>query len=472
MKIESLKKDKLTHEYKVTVPAAEFSQKVDARLAEIAQTVEIKGFRKGKAPAHIMRAKYGDAIKGEVIERVVNDGTTQVINDNELRPAMQPKVEIKSFEDDKGLEFHMSVELLPEIKLMDFKKVSLTRKTAEPSETDLKEALERIAANQMTSEAIKEKRALKKGDIALIDFDGKVDGERRPGMKGEGHPLELGSASFIPGFEEQLIGQKAGDKVEVKVTFPEEYGSAELAGKDAVFDVEIKEIHKAVKPKIDDDFAKALGFDDKKAVEDAVKSQMQAEYDNMSRMHIKRDLLDALDGAHDFDLPEGMVHAESHNIMHQVADQAGIKESEIPAKDKKEYEDIAARRVKLGLVLAEVGREQKIEISQQELQGAVIREAQKYPGQEQQVFEMFQKNPQALENLKAPIFEDKVVDFILEIAKISDNKVTVDELMQDPDGDDAKPKKSSAKKKTASKSKTSDGADKETKKASSKKKAY
>ena len=335
----------------------------------------------------------------------------------------------------------------------------MTRKTAKPDEKQVKEALERIADNQKTSEPVKEKRALKKGDIAIIDFDGKVDGERRPGMKGEGHPLELGSGSFIDNFEDQLIGKKVGDKVEVKVTFPDPYASAELAGKDAVFDVEIKDLHKPAKPKVDDQFAKSLGFDDLKALKKAIEDQMQQEYDQASRMHMKRELLDVMDSEYDFDLPQGMVHAEEHNILHQVASQQGIKEDEIPAKDKKEYADIAARRVKLGLVLAEVGRQNNIQISQQELQQAVIREAQKYPGQEQQVFEMFQKNPQALESLKAPIFEDKTVDFILEIANITDKNVSIEELMQDPDEDaaDSKPakKKSLSKKKTDAKSKES-----------------
>ena len=453
MKIEALKKDKLNHEYKVTVSADEIQTKTEARLKELAKTVDVKGFRKGKAPVNILKAKYGDAIKGEILERAVNDGTVQAINENNLRPAMQPKVEIESFDDDKDLIFSMKVELLPEIKLMDFKKLSLTRMTAEPEDKEVKEALDRITDNQKTTEPLKEKRALKKGDIAMIDFDGKVDGERRPGMKGENHPLELGSGSFIDTFEDQLVGKKPGDKVDVKVTFPENYGSTELAGKDAVFDVEIKEIHKAVKPKLDDDFAKTLGFDDVKALEDAVKGQIKSEYDNMSRMRIKRDLLDAMDEGHSFDLPEGMVDAEAHNIMHQVAHESGIKESEIPKDDQKEYQDLARRRVKLGLVLAEVGRENNIEVSQQELQTAVIREAQKYPGQEQQVFEMFQKNPQALENLKAPIFEDKVVDFILEIAKLEDSQVSVDELMKDPDAEDAKPKAKSKAKTSSSKSK-------------------
>ena len=450
MKIENLKKEKLSHEYKVTMDEKEIQQKMDARLTEVSKTVKMKGFRPGKAPLNIVRAQYGDAVKGEVLERAVNDGATQAINENNLRPAGQPKIEVKKFEDGKGLEFHMAVELLPEIEMMDFKKLKLTRKTAKPDEKEMKETLERIADNQKTSESVKEKRALKKGDIAIIDFDGKVDGERRPGMKGEGHPLELGSGSFIDNFEDQLIGKKVGDKVEVKVTFPDPYASTELAGKDAVFDVEIKDLHKPSKPKIDDQFAKSLGMEDLDALKKAIKDQMQQEYDNASRMHLKRDLLDALDKEYKFDLPQGMVDQEAHNIMHQVAQQQGIKESEIPNADKKEYQDIAERRVKLGLVLAEVGRENKIQINQQELQQAVIREAQKYPGQEQQVFEMFQKNPQALESLKAPIFEDKTVDFILEIANITDKNVSIEELMQDPD-EDASESKPKAKKKPAAK---------------------
>ncbi len=457
MKIESVKKDKLTHEYKVTLDDKEIQKKMDARLQEVSKTVRLKGFRPGKAPLNIVRAQYGDAIKGEVLERAVNDGATKAINENKLRPATQPKIEIKSFEDGKGLEFHMSIEILPEIKLMDFKKLKLDRKTAKPDAKEVKEALERIASNQKTTEPLKEKRGLKKGDVAIIDFDGKVDGERRPGMKGEGHPLELGSGSFIDTFEDQLIGKKVGDKVEVKVTFPDPYASKELAGKDAVFDVEVKDLHKSTTPKVDDQFAKSLGFDDLKGLKKAIEDQMQQEYDKMSRMHIKRDLLDEMDKAHKFDLPHGMVHAEEHNILHQVAHQQGIKESEISDSDKKEYAEIAERRVKLGLVLAEVGRENKIEVTQPELQQAVIQEAQRYPGQEQQVFEMFQKNPQALESLKAPIFEDKVVDFILEIATIKNNQVSIEELMQDPDEDDAASKPKKAKKKAEkSKSKSSD----------------
>ena len=455
MKIESLKKEKLSHEYKVLVTADEIRQKTEARLKELAKTVEIKGFRKGKAPVHIMQAKYGDAVKGEIIERAVNDGTTQAINENKLRPAMQPKVEITSFEDGKGLEFHMIVEVLPEIKLMDFKTISLTRKTAKPDAKTLKEALERVTANQKTSEPVKEKRALKKGDVAIIDFDGKVDGERRPGMKGEGHPLELGSNSFIDTFEDQLVGKKVGDKVAVNVTFPDPYASPELAGKDAVFDVEIKDLHKIVTPKLDDDLAKSLGFDDVKALEEAVKSQIQSEYDQMSRLHLKKDLLDSLDKGHTFDLPEGMIQAETQSILQQVTQQTGDKESDIADSDKKEYESLALRRVKLGLVLAEVGRDNKIDITQQELQTAVIREAQKYPGQEQQVFEMYQKNPQALESLKAPIFEDKVVDFILETVKLSDSQVKIDELMRDPGDEDVASTEKPSKKKAASKKKTS-----------------
>lgn len=454
MKIESLKQDKLTHEYKVTMDDKEIQQKMDARLQEVSKTVRLKGFRPGKAPLNIVRAQYGESIKGEVLERAVNDGATKAINENKLRPATQPKIEIKNFEDGKGLEFHMSIEILPEIKLMDFSKIKLNRKVVKPDDKEVKEALERIASNQKTTEPVKEKRALKKGDVAIIDFDGKVDGERRPGMKGEGHPLELGSGSFIDTFEDQLIGKKVGDKVEVKVTFPDPYASKELAGKDAVFDVEIKELHKSATPKIDDQLAKSLGFDDLKALKKAIEDQMLQEYNNMSRMHLKRDLLDEMDKAHKFDLPKGMVHAEEHNILHQVANQQGIKESEISDSDKKEYAEIAERRVKLGLVLAEVGRENKIEVTQAELQQAVIQEAQRYPGQEQQVFEMFQKNPRAIESLKAPIFEDKVVDFILEMATLKDNQVSIEELMQDPDEDNAS--KPAKKAKKAEKSKSSE----------------
>lgn len=487
MQIKQTKKEALHCAFEVSLTAQEIEEKVTERLSELGKTVNIPGFRPGKVPMNILKSKYEQAVMGEVLEKAVNDSTMQAINENELRPAMQPKIEVKKFEAGEGLEYTMEVELLPEIKLGDFKKLKLEKKTAEPEEKSITEALDRIADANTSSEAIKEKRASKKGDIVIIDFDGSVDGEKKPGMKGEGHSLELGSNSFIEGFEDQLVGAKAGDHVTVNVTFPDPYASPELAGKDAVFEVDVQEIHKKVKAKLDDDFAKKLGLDDLAALKDAVKGQIQSEYDTHTRMHLKRALLDALDEEHKFDLPAGMVDAEYEAILHQVVEHdhnhgADHKhdDSSLSDDEKAEYRSIAERRVKLGLILAECGRENKVEVNQQELQQAVIREAQRYPGQEAQVFEFYQKNPQALENLRAPLYEDKVVDFILEIATINTVTVTVEDLLSDPEGDEApkKAKKSAAKKdkktskSTAKKKETSkESEEKKTKKSSDKKAA-
>lgn len=457
MQIKQTKKENLLQEFTVTLSADEIDVKINERLEEVGKTVSIPGFRPGKVPMQMLKSKYGQAVMGEVLEKAVNDSTQQAINENELRPAMQPKIEVKKFEEGKGLEYTMAVELLPEIKLGDFKKINLSKKVAKPDAAAVKESLDRIADANKASEAIKEKRATKKGDIIVIDFDGTVDGEPRDGMKGEDHHLELGTNSFIDTFEDQLTGKKAGDHVSVTVTFPDPYASAELAGKEAVFEVDIKEIHKAVKPKLDDEFAKKLGMDDLKSVNEAIEKQMQAEYDHHTRLYLKKDLLDALDDMHDFAVPAGMVEGEFKTIAHQASHQGhdhGVgeecnhegEEQKLSKEDEKEYRGIAERRVKLGLVLAEVGRDNKIEISQAELQQAVIREAQNYPGQEAQVFEHYQKNPQALEMLRAPIFEDKTIDFILEIAMVEDTQVSVDELLKGPGDDKAKTTKGSAKK--------------------------
>jgi len=458
MQIKQTKKEDLMCEFEVTLTAKEIDEKIVERLAEIGETVKLPGFRPGKVPMNVLKSKYGQAVMGEVLEKAVNDSTMQAINENEIRPAMQPKIEVKKFEEGKGLEYVMAVELLPEIKLGDMKKIKLEKLVSEPDAKTVEESLERIADANKSTEVVEAKRATKKGDIIVIDFDGTVDGKAFPGMKGEGHELELGSKSFIDTFEDQLTGKKAGDHVSVTVTFPDPYANQELAGKEAVFEVDIKELRKAVKAKLDDEFAKQLGMESLDAVKDAVKQQLQAEYDQHSRMHIKRGLLDALDGMHDFALPEGMVNAEYEAILHQIVHEHGQDQdhgpdhkhddSSLSDDEKKEYRSISARRVKLGLVLAELGRENNVEVSQQEVQQAVIREAQRYPGQESQVFEHYQKNPQALEGLRAPLYEDKVVDFILEIATISDRTVTVEDLMKDPEEleDKSKGKKSSAKK--------------------------
>jgi trigger factor len=390
----------------------------------------------------------------------------KAINENSLRPAMRPKIEVKTFDEDKGLEYTMAIEVLPEIKLADLSSIKLEKLTSTADKKEIDAALERIAKANKTSEKIEEKRAAKTGDIVVIDFDGTVDGNPFPGMKGDDFPLELGSKSFIEGFEEQLVGAKAGDEKLVKVTFPKDYAHDALQNVKAEFKVNVKELRAPTVPKIDEDFAKKLGFESLEKVEEAVGKQIQGEYDQVARMNLKRALLDALDEKHEFTIPAGMVESEFQGIWQQLKgghDHAHGDPGHVHGPDcghdlgtpeeQEEYRGIAERRVKLGLVLAEIGRINKIEVSNQELQQAVINEARKYPGKERQVFEYYQKNPQALEAVKAPVYEDKVVDFILERSNISTRQVTIDELTKASEQDPPKKAKSasSAKKSSASK---------------------
>jgi trigger factor len=471
MQITQTKKEDLKRHYTVKLTGDEIGKKVDAKLKEIGKTVNLPGFRPGKAPLALLKSKYGQAVMGEVLEIAVNDSTLQAINENELRPAMRPKIEVKSFDETNGLEYTMEIELLPEIKVADLKSIKLEKLEAKPDKKAVHEALERIAGRNKTSEKVEEKRAAKKGDIVVIDFDGTVDGKPFPGMKGSDFPLELGSKSFIDTFEDQLVGAKAGDRRTVKVTFPKDYAQAQLQGVAAVFEVDVKELRVPVAAKIDDEFAKSMGFEGIAKLEEVIEQQIQKEYDNVARMNVKRELLDALDEAHDFAVPPGMVEAEFEGILQQLHhDHAAPGHVHGPdcnhdattPEEKEEYHDIAHRRVKLGLVLAEVGRINKIEVSNQELQQAVIAEARRYPGREKQVFEYYQKNQNALDSLRAPIYEDKVIDFVLGNANITIRQVDIEELTKAAERD--APKGKTAKKAGSKVSKDSDEK-KETKKS-------
>lgn len=433
----------LRREFKVVIPAKDIESRVHDRLSEIGKTIKIPGFRPGKVPLPFLKQRYGQSVLGEVLDVAVNDSSKKAIEDNKLRPALQPKVEVTKFEDGSDLEFNMAVELLPEFEPADMAGIAVTKPVVAVDDKAVDEAIQRIADGRKTSEPVAKKRAAKTGDIAVIDFDGSVDGEKRPGMKGEDYELELGSGSFIPGFEDQLVGVKPGEKKTVEVTFPEGYHAAELAGKAAVFEVDVKELRVPKAPEIDDEFAKALGFEGGlDALKQAVRERMEADYGNLSRLRAKRQLLDRLAEMHDFPVPQGMVDIEFDQIWQRLQEELkqGGGDAEDKAKDeetlKGEYRAIAERRVRLGLLLSEVGRRNNVTVTRDELGRAVFAEAQRYPGQEQQVFEFFKNNPQAVESLRAPIFEDKVVDFILGQVKVTEAPVSVEELMREPDEDE------------------------------------
>jgi trigger factor len=442
MHITETNAEGLLRDYKVVIPVAAISARLDERLAELGKTVKIQGFRPGKVPLALLRQRYGQSALGEVLEAAVNEGAQAVVQQNALRPALQPKVEMSSFKPDADLEFAVKVELLPEFEPADLSGVEIAKPVAAVSDERLDESMAIFSKSRRKTEAIADVRAAVSGDIVLIDYDGSVDGKRRPGMKGDDHELELGSGSFIPGFEDQLIGTKAGDEVTVTVVFPERYHAAELAGKQAVFAVKVKEIRTAIPATIDDDLAKSFGFDDLEGMRKAVAERIATEYASASRLKAKRALLDKLAELHDFPVPAGMVEIEFEQIWNRLNDElkasgAGDDAGKDEESLKAEYRAIALRRVRLGLLLSEIGRRNDIQVTREELNKAILAEIQRYPGQEQQVFEFFRKNPRAAEGLRAPIYEDKVIDFILGGIKVNEISVTVDELMRDPEEDEA-----------------------------------
>ncbi|MGB0718906.1 MAG: trigger factor [Bdellovibrionales bacterium] len=480
MKVKELKVEGLSHELEITIPANDIDARVDAKLVEVGKTIKMPGFRPGKVPLKMLKDRYGKAVLGEVLEAAVNETSAQAMEDKKLRPAMQPKIEVKSkdFGDGNDLVYTVAVDVLPSFKLADFKGAKLTKPVAKASDKDIDEALEKIAANNIGTKKIEGDRKTKEGDTVVMDFHGRTadDNKAHDGMHAHGHKLKLGSGQFIPGFEDQLIGQKAGDKVEVKVSFPENYGAQELAGREAIFDVDIHEIHEDAEAEINDDFAKSLGMEDVAALKKAVGEQLEKEFESQSRLNVKKALLDYLDDAHKFEIPQTMLEMEHDNILQQIEMERkrNGEDADISDDEKAEYKSIAERRVRLGLILSEIGDQNNISVADQDLQQAVIREAQKFPGQEKDVFDYYSKNRNALESLRAPLYEEKVVDFVLELAEVTEKEVSADELisMLDDAAEEDKPK---AKKKPAAKKadgKKEDGKEKESaKKPAAKKKA-
>ena len=463
----------LKREFKVVIGAAEIDSKVDERLKEIAPTLQLPGFRPGKVPAALVKKRFGQSLLGEVLEKSVNESSQQALDERGLRPATQPNIEVVSFDEGKDLEFNLSVELMPEIEPLDYSALKLNKLVAEANEKDIDDALSKLAEQHKGSEPISSKRASKIGDILVIDFVGSVDGEKFDGGSAEGHHLELGSNQFIPGFEEQLVGKKAGASVKVEVKFPENYSQANLSGKNAFFDTEIKEIRQSTKVKIDDDFAKLFGLEELSALRDALKTQIEQELEQTTKARLKRELLDKLEDVKPFDVPQSMSDQEYTSICQAVkaneenANTSNLDQQEnnnedgegatpvdesLSDDDKKEYRQIAERRVRLALVLQEVGRLNNIEVSDEEVQRALFQEVSRYPGQEKQIMELYQKNPQAMASIRAPLYEDKIVDFITEMAEVSEKKVTRDELLADPENEEVvKPKKTKQKKASAKK---------------------
>lgn len=438
MQVTETLSEGLKRGYSVVVPMADVESKRTAKLTEIGKTVRLPGFRPGKVPMAVVRQRYGTAIMSEVLEESVNSATQQVLSDRGLRPAAQPKVDVTSLDDRQDLQFNVEVELLPEVPMPDFSSIALTRIRAEPSVEAIDKALSEIADRQRELEPVTEERGAITGDTLTVDFVGKVNNEPFSGGTGTGMPVELGAPGFIPGFSEGMEGMRPGEQRQITVTFPEGYHAKELAGQPATFDLTATTLQQKKPMAIDDALAEKLGFDTLDKLRELIAQQIQREYDQISRMRIKRELLDSLAATATFMVPETMVGGEFAQIWQRVeADlKAGKGDEDDSGKDeatlKAEYRAIAERRVRLGLLLSEIGRANGVQVAPDELTRAMRAEAGRYPGQEAQVMEFFRKNPQAAENLRGPIYEDKVVDFILELAKVEDKVVAPDELSADP----------------------------------------
>lgn len=444
MEVTQTKAEGLSRTFEVKVTATELQAKLAQRIEEIRPQMKLKGFRPGKVPAAHVRKMYGRDLMGEMIDKLVNETNQKALEDNALRPAGQPAVKMdgdieKVVKGEADLAYEMNIDIMPEFIPVEAASLKITRPVAEVTDEQIDESLKRIADQNIKYEPRAKTAKAKDGDAVVIDFVGKIDGVPFEGGTAEQQSVVLGSNRFIPGFEEQLVGVKTGEEKELNVSFPEDYQAANLAGKAAVFEVKVHEVRAPQTPEIDEEFAKGLGLESLEQLRGLVRDQLNAEHANASRSKAKRDLLDKLDEAHSFDLPPGMVNMEFEQIWQQLQREmdAGRVEDEEKKKPedelKAEYRKIAERRVRLGLVLAEMGRISDVRITEQEVNQALIREARQYPGQEREVVQFFQKNPNAMAQLRAPIYEDKVVDHILSVATVEETQVSREDLFKEDD---------------------------------------
>ncbi|MEM6727948.1 MAG: trigger factor [Pseudomonadota bacterium] len=435
MQVTETLKDGLKRGYKISLPASELDDKVTEKLKEAQPNVEMKGFRKGKVPLALLKKQYGQGLMGEAMQETIDGAMAKHFEDSGDRPALQPEMKMtnENWKPGDDVEVEMSYEAMPDVPDVDLKSISLEKLVAKADDAAVDEALASLAENAQNFEDRDAGAAAEDGDQVTMDFVGKVDGEAFEGGSAEDYPLVLGSNSFIPGFEEQLVGVKAGEAKDVTVTFPEDYQAANLAGKEAVFSCTVKAVKAPAKAEIDEDLAKQFGAESLEALKTQVRDRLEAEYAGAARAVQKRALLDALDGKVTFELPPSLVTAEADQIAHQLWHEEnpnveGEDHEKIEASE--EHTKLAERRVKLGLLLAELGRKAEVQVSDGEMSQAIMNAARQYPGQERQFFEFVQKNQQMQQQLRAPVFEDKVVDYVFELAEVSEKEVSKDELQK------------------------------------------
>ena len=445
MNVTETNAEGLRRQLKVVIGAAELEQRLSARLDELKGKARLKGFRPGKVPKEHLRKVYGRSVMAEVVQQAVAETSREALSQRKEQPAFQPTVGLpedeaeidKIFEGTSDLAYTLSFEVLPKFEAMDFGKIKLEKPVAEVTDADIDQAIDRIRSANLNYKP--KEGAAKSGDRLTADFVGKINGEPFQGGSTEDAQIVLGSGNFIPGFEEGLTGAKAGEDREIDATFPEEYPEKSLAGKTARFEVKIKEVAAPEMPELTDDFAKGLGVESVVKLRETVKARLEQDRVTSSRLKVKRALLDALNVGHTFDLPPTLVDNEFQAIWRQVTSdletskRSFADEGTTEKKAREEYRDIAARRVRLGLVLSDVGSRNQIAVTDDEVNRALLDRIRQFPGQERKVYDFYRNNPELLAEIRAPIFEDKVVDYILELAKVTDKPVTAEELYADPD---------------------------------------
>ena len=445
MQIAEKTNEGLKRQYEVTIPAKDLESRIDAQITQVSGQIRMPGFRPGKVPKNLVKKMHGEAMHGEALNSAVQEGVQKLVADKKLRPAMQPSVALADdYAQGKDVVFTVELEVLPEITSVNIEGIALEKLVVEPSDAEIEDALKRFADQQKRFDAAPKAYKAQTGDVVVMDFVGTVEGEEFEGGKGEGMQIEIGSGRLIPGFEDQLVGVKANDKVKVEVNFPEDYNVAYLKGKPAVFDVLVTEVRQPQEAAIDDTLATNLGLENLDKLKEILKDQISAELQGMTRTHLKRKLLDHLAANHDFDVPPTMVEAEfgqiwaqlEHEASHEADPAAAVAELE---NDKDEYRRIAERRVRLGLLLSEIGQKEGVNVTQAEMNRLIGQEAARYPGQQQQVVKYFQENAMAAAQLRAPLYEDKVVDVLLGKAELTERSVSREDLQQAIEDDDETP---------------------------------
>ena len=461
----------LKREFEVVITSAEIDILVNEKLVGIAKEAKLPGFRPGKVPISVVKNRFGKQVLGEVVRETIDNASKETMDSNKLTASSQPKIEIISFEEGEDLKAKLSVEIMPNFEIPELSSLEIIKPVVEIVDKDINDAVEKIAKENIGTNLIKKNRAAKLGDTLVIDFLGKVDDVAFEGGEAKGHNLKLGSNSFIPGFEDGLVGAIKDKTIFVKVTFPLDYQAKNLAGKEAVFETTVNEIREDAKLEINDEFAKTLGMESLEALKNAVSEQLKKQHDEASRQKAKRDILDKLANAVSFELPETLEKEEYASIckaMNPNAKPDQDQDQDLPAPDKgmskaekDDASEISKRRVRLGLLLSEIGRKNNIKVEEEDTRNAMMKEIQKYPGQEKEVMEYFKKNPDAQQQLAGPVFEDKIIDFILELAKVKEKIVSIEELYKSEELDlnkeaekAKKSNKASDKKKLASPKKT------------------